>query len=462
MEIVQLVEKKVLQFAEIVLDVLEGGIGYQTFEKRLKTELDNLGVEIIKEVIEAIDLQIKQEKSMRKGYQVVRSGDSKTLLTLLGELTYSRTYYRDQETREYAYLADQKVGITPHMRVEPTVKAELLESAAHMSYERATVQQSQHAPELKVSRQSVCTAVKDFKAQEPPPPLTKKQVKNLYIQADEDHIAVRSRRGSQARLIYIHEGYGNRPRRHLKNARYFTSVAQNPLEFWFEICDYIAQHYDLCCLEGVYISGDGASWIHTGVEAIPNATFILDRFHLAKYIITASAHVEGLKRKLFHHIRCLDKEKVMANLEGALELADSQARKERVRKTMTYIKNNWEGIQAAIENPQITCSAEGHVSHILSARMSSRPMAWSLEGAGNMASMLAVRANKESITDHYLSSWNEKLPVLEITEEVQKQVQYLKAKIKAGKENVGNMPLTQSGVSLTRETLQGLKGRRVG
>ncbi len=462
MEIVQLVEKKVLQFAEIILIALEGGTDYQTLEKRLKAELDNLGVDILKVVLEAVDLKIKQERSMREGYRVVRSGDCKTLLTPFGELTYSRTYYRHQETREYAYLADQKAGITPHMRVEPTVKAELLEGAAHMSYERATLQQSQHAPEHKVSRQSVCTSVKAFKVLEPQPPLTKKQVKYLYIQADEDHIAIRSRRGSQARLIYIHEGYGKRPRRHLKNARYFTSVAQDPLEFWFEVCDYIARHYDLCYLEGVYISGDGASWIHTGLEAIPNATFILDRFHLAKYIITASAHVEGLKRKLFHHIRCLNKEKVMANLEKALELADSQARKERVRKTITYIKNNWEGIKAAIENPQITCSAEGHVSHILSARMSSRPMAWSLEGADKMASMLAVRANKESITNHYLSRWNENLPVLEIAEEVQKQVQCLRAKIKAGKENLGNMPLTQSGMSLTREALQGLKGRQAG
>lgn len=35
------------------------------------------------------------------------------------------------------------------------------------------------------------------------------------------------------------------------------------------------------------------------------------------------------------------------------------------------------------------CSAEGHVSHILSSRMSSRPMGWSMKGAAKMSQLRA-------------------------------------------------------------------------
>ena len=39
------------------------------------------------------------------------------------------------------------------------------------------------------------------------------------------------------------------------------------------------------------------------------------------------------------------------------------------------------------------CSAEGHVSHVLSSRMSSRPMGWSKIGATQMAKLRAYYLN---------------------------------------------------------------------
>jgi len=37
------------------------------------------------------------------------------------------------------------------------------------------------------------------------------------------------------------------------------------------------------------------------------------------------------------------------------------------------------------------CSAEGHVSHVLSERMSSRPLGWSRQGAEQMARLRAFK-----------------------------------------------------------------------
>jgi hypothetical protein len=37
-------------------------------------------------------------------------------------------------------------------------------------------------------------------------------------------------------------------------------------------------------LETIYLSGDGASWIKNGLNWLPKSKFVLDNFHLKKYI----------------------------------------------------------------------------------------------------------------------------------------------------------------------------------
>ena len=49
------------------------------------------------------------------------------------------------------------------------------------------------------------------------------------------------------------------------------------------------------------------------------------------------------------------------------------------------------------KNGIIGCSAEGHVSHVLSSRMSSRPMGWSKKGAGKVVQLREWYYNKQSM-----------------------------------------------------------------
>ncbi len=65
----------------------------------------------------------------------------------------------------------------------------------------------------------------------------------------------------------------------------------------------------------------------------------------------------------------LNKQSVMTEI-----IALGEVKKEAVRKQRNYLVKNWDGIVNATESEYIGCSAEGHVSHILSARLSSRSM----------------------------------------------------------------------------------------
>ena len=57
--------------------------------------------------------------------------------------------------------------------------------------------------------------------------------------------------------------------------------------------------------------------------------------------------------------------------------------------------SNWSAVKVRLMNKEgvIGCSAEGHVSHVLSSRMSSRPMGWSRIGTDKMAHLRAYYFN---------------------------------------------------------------------
>ena len=75
----------------------------------------------------------------------------------------------------------------------------------------------------------------------------------------------------------------------------------------------------------------------------------------------------------------------------------------RIRKEqlMNYILNNEEGIRNLYKNKEILhgCSAEGHVSHIYSDRMSSRPMGWKTRNVNNMSKLRLLREDKISVRE---------------------------------------------------------------
>ncbi len=451
MDIVRLVEKKVLHTVEIFLKAIEKGIDFPTLEKELKKELDALGCGLLQELLTAMDEKIYQEKDRKRHWKVVRRRDKKAILTPFGQLTYKRTYYQNKQTKEYAHLVDKKVGITPHMRVGSTVKGELIQTASQVSYEKATCQVSQFNPDLKVSRQTVAASVKQFKAKELEPPKEKRKVKAIYIEADEDHIALKGKKGGQARLIYIHEGYEGKKRRHLKNVRHFTTVTKSSEQFWLEVCDYIADHYDPASVEEIYLSGDGGKWIRVGQYYVPGVTFILDKFHLAQRLLTATAHAPTLRKEIYKNIRAVNKQGTLESLTEALSLAKEKPRQKRIQDTINYIMNNWDGIEAAVKHPHVGCSAEGHVSHVLAARMSSRPMAWSIEGAEKMACIRAVLANGESASEHFLASHGGQSVIMnELKIEAKQAIKALKAKKHVGRENICNVPVFRSISNITR------------
>ena len=82
-------------------------------------------------------------------------------------------------------------------------------------------------------------------------------------------------------------------------------------------------------------------------------------------------------------------------VERLKSCAETEATEKRIDESVSYILSNWTAAKIRLKDRETIkgCSAEGHVSHVLSSRMSSRPMGWSRTGADKMARLRAYYWN---------------------------------------------------------------------
>ncbi len=206
------------------------------------------------------------------------------------------------------------------------------------------------------------------------------------------------------RLAYVYEGIDSeesgRPK--LINVKHFGGVydgSDGVKDFWTEVNDYIESAYDIDKIKCIYINGDGAAWIKSGVSVIGNARFVLDKFHMHKYIITATSHLldstEDVRSEIYRAIYRTGKKACEEVFERIIGVTESETKRKAVETSKGYILGNWSGIQRALKgkNNNIQCSAEGHVSHIYADRMSSRPLGWSKVGCDKMARLRVYKKN---------------------------------------------------------------------
>ncbi len=76
-------------------------------------------------------------------------------------------------------------------------------------------------------------------------------------------------------------------KKRLINAKYFSGVYKGRdgnERLWKEVSEYIKFNYDVDKIKRIFINGDGASWIKAGTKYIEKSTFVIDKFHLNKYI----------------------------------------------------------------------------------------------------------------------------------------------------------------------------------
>jgi hypothetical protein len=189
-----------------------------------------------------------------------------TLSSYSSHTAYKRRYYRHKETGVTLHLADVLAKIDKGDRIERGLALTLTELATDNSYEKS----SKIACNNHVSRQSVMKktrAAKNYELEKEP---ERREVKEIHIQVDEDHVAMQNGKSSIVKLAVVHE-----PRKQIKskailpNKMHFASHKDKPEDFWCKVSEGIIERYGNRDDLKVYIHGDGASWIktHTAVTS---------------------------------------------------------------------------------------------------------------------------------------------------------------------------------------------------
>ena len=409
--------------------------GISDFTNDLESEMIKFGNEVTQFLVEYAENIIFKLKERKERFESLEK-DERTIISIFGEINFKRRYYQDKETNERIYLLDQFLKLEKRERMLPNVKERLIEEARETSYRRAGQKASYG---IEISKQTVKNEINklDFKTEISEEKENKKKVKKIYIIADEDHVHLQKGGIEEPRLIVVYDNVVAKGKRiELKNKKHFGGIYTNRIDdLWEEVMTYIENNYDPEYLERVYISGDGASWIKTGLEWIVKSKYVLDEFHMKKAVNGIVGRITKANKE--------EKEKQKEEIRTALRrlnfvefkeicyeiLAEEMEKTTRKRKEdlMNYILNNVEGIKNLYRNKKELhgCSAEGHISHIYSDRMSSRPMGWSTTNVGKMSKLRIAKEDKIS-TEEIL---NNSKKVIEVNE-IQKIRNQAKAKIK--------------------------------
>lgn len=383
----------------------------------LTQELHHLGLRMIQESLEEMNGMLKKSQK-RLQHWVIESHDTKQLITSLGTVTFEKTLFTNKETGKSEYLLDRIMGLEKHERITEDALARMLKESVQTSYRRGGEETSLTTT---VKKQTVKNKIHTLEfPKNTENPKKKKEVEYLYIEADEDHVSLQFRQkkgdlienknhqknnGLIAKLVYVHEGIEKeapKSKRHkLVHPYYFcgTSDSEENAEFWDEVYEYLHTHYDLEKVKKIYLSADGGAWIKSGMKRMAGITYVLDEFHLEKYLTKLTSHMkdsrEDAANELREAIRSKRKrefEEIVDRLEGCLE---TEVGFTRITEAKEYILSNWMAAKLRLRHQDGVkgSSTEGHVSHVLSSRMSSRPMGWSIKGATKMAKLRAYERN---------------------------------------------------------------------
>ena len=378
-------------FIKNISQTLCEGKTISQIEPELLKQTKECAARLAEAYIEQVDAQILANKTGRRetGHSVERRGDERRLQTQLGEVSYNRTYYK-KAAGGYEYLADTVLGVESRERVSEGLSLSLSNAAKDMSYSKA----SNHLCNGEISRQTVMSRVRLSEAIVEKP-TEKRNVPELHIDADEAHITLCGGKKSEVPLISIYEGIERQGKRNkCKNVFHISEFGKKPDELWEQALTEIEKRYDLTNTK-IYMHGDGGSWIQKGLEWIPHAVFVLDKYHKNKAIKSMTAGLEQIDRKLYdREIRwALENE----DLRFFNELTDSLCnelpeREDKIRDSSRYLIRFVSGISICKTD---LCANNGgctepHVSHILSARLSSRPMACSRKTLKKLAPVLAA------------------------------------------------------------------------
>lgn len=391
-----IIVKAVENLKDLLFDFFSQAPKIEDVENFTFDRLKKIAIEITECYAEKVDAELYEDKKGRRaaGLSVQRKGDRRTILTSIGEINYSRTYYAVKDGT-YDYPVDSILGVEDYQRVSDKVVLALADEVKTESYAKASTIVTQG----NVSKQTVMNALRRCEADNDDVE-ERRSVPVLHIDADEDHVSLQNGRTAMIPLVSVYEGLeriggGKQPRRQCIHAFHIAGMKPGE-DFWETVYNKINDRYDLRKTK-IYIHGDGALWIKEGLTFFDNPVFVLDSYHRNKY---KKMFFAGCKKGE----ATLEKKRLNAAFRnGSTSLLDELFEKrmeqnpeaaKSIDAAYGYLRDNLGAISVRYNDAEAANggATEPHVSHVLSDRLSSRPMGWSIKSLEHLVPILAAKS----------------------------------------------------------------------
>lgn len=392
-------------------NILENNLFLHELEHNIFNSTNELNLDILKQILEYLDLEYKNSKKRKDKYYVQQTRE-RTLITSLGLLTFNKTYYKSKEKingkyEYYSYLEDY-LGIAKWAKMTLAAEVILINNALDNGYSWSA---NNSIPNYITTRQTISSKIQsiNFNYIEN---VSKKETPNvIYIEADEVHANLQSReKGKKNRIVPViltHEGHKEDfvKKKELKEQHYIASSILKTDKLWNEAYKFLDTKYDLDKEPTIFISGDGGSWIKGFDEAFPNAIYVLDPFHYFNkklaYIFKKEPIITSIADSYLRN-KMIDEFKLLVNVQ--IEKYPEQ--KKDMIKVQNFLIDNIEGVINQ-KHPlyKCPCSMEGHISNKYAKFITSRPHSYSEDGLENIVQLLTMKANKIKLTEEIYSNF---------------------------------------------------------
>ncbi len=363
------------------------------------------------QLLEEIDRTYCNTIERKRKYHI-KQKRSRTILTMFGEITYYRYYYKSKIDGSCFCYVDRILGLEKYDYFDPYIKAEILNYVSNHNYcETAKYINNLIGNRIYIKdkekylhRQTIRNIVMNSKVSKPKyEPII--NVEELYIMADEKWIPTQNNNGKKImqKSVVIFDNFNvNGKRKSLNNKMTFSGTGES---FIYDAIDYIENSYSSSEIKKIYLLGDGASWID-GLKYYfnynKNIQIIqaLDHFHFKQCLWRIKSE-QGVYNTLLDYVKQDNKEDFNRLINEIIDLTPD--RKEKIEEYKDYIINHWSVILNLFKY-NLSCPMESQISHTFAAYFTSRPKGYSTKTIPKLVNLRLLNKNKYNIKELYLNN----------------------------------------------------------
>ena len=354
--------------------------------------------DIVKSIVistfEELDNEFKESTYRKSRYYINKSNVPRTLITIVGEITFYRTYYISKHSNKKFFYIDKIFDLPKNDHYDPIVKAISISKAVSTS-----------------QAQSVYNWIKNWYI----PNIVPKSVETpetLYVMADEKYIGAQNiSKDIMIKCFVTFEDIKDisKNRRQLVNRSVFSCCTSKA---WPNFMDFIAMKYDFSKIRNICLLADGGSWIKSGIPELkldPNNSV---KFYLCEFHFKQAIHhitTDSDERYYLLHIFNTKPKSYFIDAVNTIIL-NNPKRKDTIIKKLKYIINNYTNIKSMLAL-NIGSSMESHISHLIASFFSSRPKGFSTKRIEKYIKLNDYKYNNINIFKLYLSTYSKKQTV---------------------------------------------------